>query len=233
MQRSKDLTSVHSLSGTLSSVLEARLEHVLDHRGTSRVALQLVEGAIPASRRRVRSATCVHDTSNAGPPACAPRQLTGARHRHVCYSARCMSRLNGLQCAVQTAKCLAALCASDGGRMPVAGCHFAMVFFSTHVARLAAGYCRIRKDALYPVCKVATADRLLARPNHGIPYGAQHHHSQTGPPAPPAMTAQTNPPAPSPYGYDAARRPSLNGGSPPNPYRGKAPLSHAQRPVSS
>jgi hypothetical protein len=67
----------------------------------------------------------------------------------------------------------------------------------------------------------------IARLNHGIQYGAQHHHSQSGPPPPPSMSAQSNPPAPSPYGYDAARRRSLNGGSPPNPYGGKAPLSRA------
>ncbi|KAH5396376.1 hypothetical protein HBI32_202510 [Parastagonospora nodorum] len=57
-----------------------------------------------------------------------------------------------------------------------------------------------------------------ARPNHGIHYGAQHHHSQTGPPPPPSMSASNNPPAPSQYGFDAARRNSLNGGSPPAPY---------------
>jgi hypothetical protein len=42
------------------------------------------------------------------------------------------------------------------------------------------------------------------------------------------MSAQSNTPGPSPYGYDAARRRSLNGGSPPNPYGGKAPLSRAR-----
>jgi hypothetical protein len=43
------------------------------------------------------------------------------------------------------------------------------------------------------------------------------------------MTAPSNAPGPAPYSYDAARTRSLNGGSPPNPYGGKAPLSQAQR----
>jgi hypothetical protein len=42
------------------------------------------------------------------------------------------------------------------------------------------------------------------------------------------MSSPNNPPAPSPYAYDAARRPSLNGGSPPNPYGGEAPHSQAE-----
>jgi hypothetical protein len=42
------------------------------------------------------------------------------------------------------------------------------------------------------------------------------------------MSTSSNPPGPPSYGYDAARRGSLNGGSPPNPYGGKAPLSQAQ-----
>jgi hypothetical protein len=42
------------------------------------------------------------------------------------------------------------------------------------------------------------------------------------------MSASSNPPGPAPYGYDAARRGSLNGASPPNPYGGNAPLPQAQ-----
>jgi len=37
------------------------------------------------------------------------------------------------------------------------------------------------------------------------------------------MATSNNPPGPSPYAYDAARRSSLNGGSPPNPYGGRSP----------
>lgn len=44
------------------------------------------------------------------------------------------------------------------------------------------------------------------------------------------MSTPSNPPGPSPYGYDATRRSSLNGGSPPNPFGGNAPLSQAQHP---
>jgi hypothetical protein len=36
------------------------------------------------------------------------------------------------------------------------------------------------------------------------------------------MSGSNNPPASSLYGYEAARRRSLNGGSAPNPYGGKA-----------
>lgn len=42
------------------------------------------------------------------------------------------------------------------------------------------------------------------------------------------MSSPNNQPTQAPYGYDAARRPSLNGGSPPNPYRGEAPHSQAE-----
>jgi hypothetical protein len=41
------------------------------------------------------------------------------------------------------------------------------------------------------------------------------------------MSTSNNPPGPSPYSFDPARRGSLNGGSPSNPYGGKAPLSQA------
>jgi hypothetical protein len=37
------------------------------------------------------------------------------------------------------------------------------------------------------------------------------------------MSTSNNPPGPSSYGFDAARRSSLNGGSPPNPYGGNGP----------
>lgn len=47
------------------------------------------------------------------------------------------------------------------------------------------------------------------------------------------MSASSNPPGPSPYGYDAARRRSLNGASPPNPFAGEAPLSCTQLQAAS
>ncbi|KAF2741007.1 Rxt3-domain-containing protein [Polyplosphaeria fusca] len=54
-------------------------------------------------------------------------------------------------------------------------------------------------------------------PQHAI-HHASHHHAHSGPPPPPSMTNSHNTPA-QPYGYDAARRGSLGGGSPPNhPY---------------
>ena len=47
------------------------------------------------------------------------------------------------------------------------------------------------------------------------------------------MSASNNPPAASQYAFDAARRGSLNGGSPPTPYRGNAPRFHKPSFVSS
>ncbi|KAF2708399.1 Rxt3-domain-containing protein [Pleomassaria siparia CBS 279.74] len=52
-------------------------------------------------------------------------------------------------------------------------------------------------------------------------HASSHPHSQSGPPPPPpppSMSSSHNPPGPSPYGYDASRRRSLGGASPPIPY---------------
>lgn len=56
------------------------------------------------------------------------------------------------------------------------------------------------------------------------------HHAQPVPP--PQMSNSNNPSASAPYGFDAARRRSLNAGSPPNPY-GTAPLLTWQRHAES
>lgn len=64
---------------------------------------------------------------------------------------------------------------------------------------------------------------LLAHPHHGIAF---QHHAHSGPPPQPSMTSSSNATGPSPYTFDARRR-SLNGASPPNPY-GQAPPAHPQ-----
>ncbi|KAF1832140.1 Rxt3-domain-containing protein [Decorospora gaudefroyi] len=62
-----------------------------------------------------------------------------------------------------------------------------------------------------------------ARPNH-----ANHHETHHFQSAPPPAMSSNNAAAPSPYGFDPARRRSLNGGSPPNPY-----ASHEPPPLPS
>ncbi|KAF2790224.1 Rxt3-domain-containing protein [Melanomma pulvis-pyrius CBS 109.77] len=53
---------------------------------------------------------------------------------------------------------------------------------------------------------------------HTAHHASSHPHQHSGPPPPPSMSTSHNAAGPSPYGYDASRRRSLGGASPPNPY---------------
>ncbi|ORY18677.1 histone deacetylation protein Rxt3-domain-containing protein [Clohesyomyces aquaticus] len=105
-----------------------------------------------------------------------------------------------------------------------------------HVPFTADPYTASRRDPFFPTA----AHQHARRSSYGLPGGdvlppgqgerhggwnnsaglqhASHHHAQSGPPPPPSMSSSHNPPGPSPYGYDAPRRSSQGGASPPNPY---------------
>lgn len=79
-----------------------------------------------------------------------------------------------------------------------------------------------------PACALTALEKsrplinVLAHPNHGIAF---QHHAQSGTAPQPSMTTSNSPTGPP--SLDARRR-SLNGASPPNPY-GQAPPAHAHQ----
>ncbi|KAF2116569.1 histone deacetylation protein Rxt3-domain-containing protein [Lophiotrema nucula] len=66
-----------------------------------------------------------------------------------------------------------------------------------------------------PPCR-ANTDGLSGPGAHGIHHAS--YHTPSGPPPPPSMSASHNGPGQSQYPYDASRRRSPDGRSPPNPY---------------